>query len=188
LLALGGPVASASASGTATLSVSPATGTFDQLITITGVNFGSSEKVNIFADTTSSTPIYAAVTDSSGSFLLNRRLVAQPGGSHTWIAVGLTSGDTATTGFLAQSSTTLIPTSGLPGQTIAVKAHSLGAKEAVSIRWDTATGTILRWGRTNARGTMGNFFIVPAGATPGQHLVYTIGFHGLSAFAVFNVG
>jgi hypothetical protein len=160
---------------TARLAITPAQGTVGTPVTMTGGKFGGNEIVNIYADTTASHPVYAAFTDSAGNFRIHRRAVPEPYGSHTLIAVGQTSGVTATTSFLEQTSMMLQPRAGDPGQTIGVTGYALGASEAVSLRWDTPTGLVLREDGTDSRGTMYSFFVVPKGAEPGQHLVYGTG-------------
>jgi hypothetical protein len=160
---------------TAKLSINRTQGSFNAPITITGTGFGPSELVNVYNDATTSSPIYTAVTGNTGSFVINRRVVAQPYGSHTLIAVGHTSQRQGSTTFFMKASLGLRPTEGIPGQTIGVTGHGYGASETVKLHWDTPTGPILRRDVTNSQGNLYSFFIVPKGITPGPHLVYATG-------------
>jgi hypothetical protein len=160
---------------TANLSISRTQGSFNDPITITGTSFKPSELVNIYDDATTSSPIYTALTDSTGSFVINRRVTAMPYGSHTLVAVGQTSQIPASTTFSMHASPGLRPTEGIPGQTIGVTGHGYGASETVKLRWDTPAGPTLRQDVANSRGTLFTFFVVPKGATPSQHLVYATG-------------
>jgi hypothetical protein len=169
------------------LSISRTQGSFNDAITITGSAFGPNELVNVYDDATTSSPIYAAVTDSTGSFVINRRVVAQAYGSHMLIAVGQSSQNSANTAFFMQASLRLRPTDGVPGQTVGVTGHGFGSSEDVKLRWDSPTGPTLRQDRTNSRGTLYSFFVVPKGAAPGQHLLYATGMKTQAqAIAIFT--
>jgi hypothetical protein len=158
-----------------TLSINRTKGSFNDAITITGTGFKPNELVNVYDDVSTSLPVYAAITDSTGSFVINRHVVAQPYGSHMLIAVGQTSQIQASTTFFMQASLRLRPTEGIPDQTIGVTGHGYGANETVRLRWDSPAGPTLRQDGTNSRGTLYTFFTVPRSALPGQHLVYATG-------------
>ncbi len=160
----------------ANLSINRARGSFNAPITITGTGFGPSELVNIYNDATTSSPIYTAVTDNNtGSFVINRRVVAQAYGSHALIAVGQTSQRQGSTTFFMKASLGLRPAEGVTGQTVGVTGHGYGASETVELRWNRPTGPILRRDVTDSQGALYSFFIVPKGAMPGPHLVYATG-------------
>jgi hypothetical protein len=158
------------------LSINRTQGSFNDPITVTGAGFGPGELVHVYNDATTSSPIYTAVTDNNtGSFVINRRVVAQAYGSHTLIAVGQTSQRQGSTTFFMKASLGLRPAEGVTGQTVGVTGHGYGASETVELRWNRPTGPILRRDVTNSQGTLYSFFIVPKSATPGPHLVYATG-------------
>ena len=173
---------------TSTLSINRTKGSFNDPVTLTGTGFKPNELVNVYDDVSTSSPIYAAITDSTGSFVINRHVVAQPYGSHTLIAVGQTSQTQASATFFMQASLRLRPTEGIPGQSIGVTGHGYGASETVKLRWDSPSGPLLRQDGTDNRGTLYSFFTVPKGATPGQHLVYATGMQTQArVIAIFTV-
>ena len=156
------------------LSINRTQGSFNDPITVTGAGFGPSELVNVYNDATTSSPIYMAVTDNTGSFVINRRVAAQAYGSHTLIAVGQTSQRQGSTTYFMKASLGLRPAEGVTGQTVGVTGHGYGASETVKLHWNRPTGPILRRDVTDSQGTLYSFFIVPKDA-PGPHLVYATG-------------
>jgi hypothetical protein len=172
----------------AKLSISRTQGSFNDPITITGTGFAPSDRVTVYNDAPTSSPIYAAFTDSTGRFVITGHVAAQPYGSHRLIAIGQTSRNFGRTAFFMQASLELRPTEGIPDQTIGVTGQGYGAGDTVNLHWSTPTGPILRQDVTDSRGTLYSFFIVPPGAKPGQHLVYVTGIQTRArAIAIFTV-
>lgn len=162
----------------AALTVSPPSGAYGQSITIAGSGFGAGETVNMYADTIDSTPIYSATADSLGAITLPATVQQGAYGPHTLIAVGSSSGISATAPFTILSQTTLQKTSGGQGLRDSLSGYGFTANEAVLIYWGQAGGKLLGAKTANSLGSF-------AGASA---LAFTVPMSPTGSYPIVSVG
>jgi hypothetical protein len=165
---------------------SPASATPFHTLAVTGANFGAGEQVSIYWDSTATTPLASAAALGDGSFGASVAVPQATAGPHTLIAVGQTSGKTASAPVQVTPSVYLFPASGTAGSVAYLVGVGFGASERVA-----AIGypgfALLNAASSNTAGTAIMAFLVPASA-PG--VVYVIGYGVTSrvyAYAPFTV-
>jgi hypothetical protein len=163
---------------TPTIGVTPFSAHYGQTITIKGANFGPSEHVNLYVDSTKNVPLASTTTSTAGALVVAKGLPQNVYGPHSIVALGQTSGLSATADFKMTSLTVLGPTSGAPGAAIRVVGLGFGAQESIGLHWNTPTGALLATTTSNGLGSYGLTsavtFTVPA-SPPSTYLIYGIG-------------
>jgi hypothetical protein len=144
-----------------TLTDSPTSSMFGKVVTVSGSNYISGEGVKVYLDSTLSTPLIT--TTASGSCTFSKTFVVPDAvnGLHHLIAVGQTSGKTATVGFTIKAVVALVKTSGAQGSTQTANGHGYNASQSVVVHWSTPTGPILGTTTTNGLGAWTLNFVVP---------------------------
>ena len=157
---------------TASLTVTPNLGAFQESVNFNGSMFAPNSPVTIFTQGIGSPALATAVTDSSGSFTAPGRIPQSSYGSRIFIAVGkdLLVGAAS---FQMASRMILNPQSGPPGTTVVAQGFGFYPYWGLNITWNEST--TLGTASTDMNGTFaGNSaftFTVPSGAQPG---VYTV--------------
>jgi hypothetical protein len=169
-----------------TLTPSTPSGSPFQTIVVSGTNFGPSESVKVFWDSTASSPLATTTALGNGSFAVGVTVPQAISGTHTLIAVGQTSGRTARALFQVKPFVILSPTSGKAGATETLFAVGFPAGETVAAVWFPGF-TLQGTGTTNAVGTAVVPYTVPSVA-PGSYFVIGYGITSKAyAFAPFTV-
>ena len=95
-----------------TLALMQTTATVSQSLTVTGTNFLSDAPVKLYWDSTATTPVVTATTTASGSFTTQLTVPQAVSGTHTILAEGQGSGQTATTTVSVVPAMRIIPNAG----------------------------------------------------------------------------
>ncbi len=156
-------------------------------VTIDCYGYQPGEFVRIYWDTTATAQI-AMVYAVSGSGSATMYVPSTPGGEHTLIGVGATSGSESSADFTVQSSLSLNTTSGAGGGYAFATLKGFAANENVNIVWHNGSSSINVYSATaSSAGYATAFFTVPqlAGGT------YTVEAQGqssgFSASTQFNI-
>lgn len=183
----GGPatrVSSAAADASALQSaaglvIQPTSGTVGQTVTLTGTGFLSGEFVAVYLDTPNGMSLYAANAFPDGSFVIPSNVYWQAvNGPHTLVAVGQTSGSTASAIFTLKALIVSQPPDGSVGTIISVKGYGFGAREAVRVYWDAPVTLLVSTTSTligQIGGVNGLSVTVPASAARGWHIMTAVG-------------
>jgi hypothetical protein len=165
----------------------PSSGTVGTAVTVIGSNFESGETVNVYRDSTSSTPLLTATADGRGcAFRGQFVFTSSVSGAHQLIAVGQTSGKSATGTFTVVAKAAMSPASGPVGTHSVVRLTGFKAGQAVTIHWKTPTGTVLGSATVDTLGNAEVSIVVPADAN-GAHGVYAETTAGPNTSATFTV-
>jgi hypothetical protein len=160
-----------------TLVLNRTTTTVLQSLTVTGTNFLGGEPVKLYWDSTATPAVVTATATISGSFTTLFTVPQAISGTHMLLAMGQTSGITATASVRIVPFVAVVPTTGAAGTTAHAVGVGFGAAEHVALVWDTPQ-TALGAATSNALGTFGASppltITVPAGAAAGGHLLYAI--------------
>ncbi|MBA3943141.1 MAG: PQQ-binding-like beta-propeller repeat protein, partial [Herpetosiphonaceae bacterium] len=164
--------------GAGSLAMSPASGSFQQVISLNGTQFGPSETVSIHNDAVSSPVLSTATTTPDGSFQASATVPEATFGVHTLFAVGQSSGISAATTYSVQPVFVLAPGTVSSGSTMTGSGFGFGSTEAVKLYWDTSARP-LGTGHTSIQGTFKDagavVFTVPRGTGKGTHKIIAIG-------------
>ena len=133
-----------------------------------GTGFNANETVNLYLDSTSSTPITSVKAASNGTFTKLFAVPEAKGGSHSIIAKGASSAKQTTKSISVSPTLTRTPYQGVPGTSIAVTVYGFGASETVRLDFFSTTTVLLGNITTNAKGT-GTLNITMPDATNGWH-------------------
>ena len=172
-------------SAAATVVISPTSGTPLQTIVMNGTHFGASEVVKVFWDTVGTTPLIMPST-TGGAFVAALILPQARAGTHTLIAVGQTSGQTAHTTIQIKPAIFLSPTSGTAGSTVRLTGMGFGTRETVEGLWYPGAH-LLTTGSSNAVGTVALSFTVPLSPTGTYTVVASGRTTTMSAARTFTV-
>jgi hypothetical protein len=149
-----------------------------QTIVVTGTNFGPNESVALFWDSAATAPLTTTTASAAGTITTRVAVPQAPAGAHMVLAVGLSSGDAASTIVAVRPWLLLVPASGRAGSQTAVSGFGFGALEQVTLGWDNPAQTA-GVATTNALGTFyGTAAVtltVPLAAPPGPHTVVGVG-------------
>lgn len=157
-------------------------------IIVSGSGFKASETVNLYFDSSSSTVLGSVTANSSGQFTKTIKAPYAVGGNHLVVAKGVSSGRKASRTYTLRASFSRSPSSGPIGTTIDVTVRGYGANEYVQVRWESATGKLLRTLRTNSLGTATSSFALPSGVCQGLHDMIATGLtSGLKAWKTVTV-
>jgi IPT/TIG domain len=159
---------------TATMSVSPSSGSYQTNLTFTGSMFAPNESVEIYTSGVGSAVLATATADSSGSFTVTAREPQGTYGARLFLGVGRSSGKLGAASFSVKPRLILNPTSGAPGSTVTATGYGFGPLEQVTVTWENPS-TLLGTVRADIHGTFGGnaavTFTVPAGAPVGANRV-----------------
>src|SRR5262249_10274384 len=108
-------------------------------IQVSCANFGGSESVRIYWDSTAATQRLSIRASASGDGTGTLTIPDATGGAHRVIALGATSGLTTEQPFTVTPSFGLSAASGNVGATLTATLKGFGAAEAVNLSWDGAT-------------------------------------------------
>jgi hypothetical protein len=167
--------------------LSPSNGSYKQTVSATGNGYGASEQVNLYWDSTSSTPIATTTSTSTGSFAATFRVPASIGGSHTVSAIGQTSGTTTSAPFHVIPKLVLQTAAGPQGSSVGITGYGFAAGDSVTLSWDTTGGTPLGTAKTNQSGSLPATAVTIPVAPYGPHIVYAVGASGATASSTFRV-
>lgn len=160
------------------LTVTPPSGIFPQTLILSGTAFTANEVVHVYDQSVSATPLYTGTADTSGTVVMTGTFPLSVYGAHTLVALGQTSGLTATATYTVKPGLLLRPLVGTGGATAVVSGSGFGAHEAVTLYWDRPLQSV---GATTSS-TVGAFYgatgvtiTIPVGTTAGWHLIYGLG-------------
>jgi hypothetical protein len=160
-----------------TLSLDQAAATVSQRVTVTGTNFLGGEPVALSWDGTTTPPVVTATTTVSGSFGTLFRVPQAISGTHTVVAVGQSSGRTASATINVTPAVRATPNSGAAGTQARVLGVGFGAAEPITLLWDTPR-MVMGTATSNAVGTFGASpsltIMVPTGAATGSHVLLAV--------------
>jgi hypothetical protein len=168
------------------LVVSPPSGVPYQTLTLTGTTFAAAEPVKLFWDSTASTPLTTATTLANGSFVVHLPVPQAAAGAHTLLALGQTSGKSASAPFTVKPAVFLSPNHGKAGSVASLTGVGFDGGETVAALWYPGL-KVLKSGASNALGTVALSVTVPLSAT-GNYAVIGYGLtskqYGAASFQV----
>jgi subtilisin len=171
----GGNLASATYTVNSSVSDLPATATVGSPLTATAHGFAAGETVSFrWYDTTTEFTVLASVPASAtGMATLTVPTPAAFKGSHQFDVIGSTSGAKITKFVTMNPSLGLNPTTGPTGAPVTVSLNGYGKNEVVTVKWfaTTSSSTTVASVTVSAIGSGSGSFVVPAGATQGDHKV-----------------
>ena len=159
---------------------------------LTAKGFAANEKVNIYLDSTSSTPLDTASAGANGSFYDGLILPDIGAGSHTIIAKGVTSAKSATSpAFGIYPTIRRDPFTGAPGDALLITGRGFGANETVNVVFylDAADSQPVALGSFTANATgSGTLSTTFPPSPPGLHDYYGKGVTtGLIAWGAMQI-
>jgi hypothetical protein len=122
------------------LRLSPATGLESAAVGLTVCGYAAGETIHAYWDSTSGTLLGSAPADATGSAAITYLVPYGPGGLHTVIVVGATSGVSTSAHFLIQPTLSEFPKQGYPGSTVAVSGRNYAANEQVLVNFQGQSG------------------------------------------------
>jgi hypothetical protein len=156
----------------------PSSGSVQSKVVVTGTNFGASEAVKVYWDTTSTSPVSSTTSTAMGTFAVTFSVPYAVSGTHTIIAVGQSSAISATTTFKVTPRVVLAHVSGQPGAQNIVYGYGFGASETVTATWGSTGGLKLGTATTTGLGTFSGAsaitFTTPMSPS-GSYSVYAVG-------------
>lgn len=174
----------------AAIVVTPAQVHPQQLITVTGTNFGMTEGVKVYWDMTSTASL-TATTTSAGAFTAVLRAPQAAFGAHSVIAVGQRSSRSANAPVSIQPGLKLQPATGASGATVQATGAGFGALEPVSLHWRSPGGPLLATTTSSSVGTIGATsavtFTVPVSPAGSYRVYATNSTTGAQTFVLFTV-
>ncbi|MBI4498958.1 MAG: hypothetical protein HY689_13785 [Chloroflexi bacterium] len=157
------------------ITTSPTSGVAGAAISLSGQHFGAGATVTVRWDGSSGTVLGTTLANASGAFsgLTVFIPVAASVGDHLLSASDGTLSATTPLAVLPDATLVLTPSSGLPGTQVEAAGAGFGANGAVTLRWETFTGTVLATAATESSGAFTGVRIrIPADATTGSHTVH----------------
>jgi virginiamycin B lyase len=160
----------------ANLSASPDTAAYQAPLEFTGSGFAAGENVLIYLSGIGSTVLTSAAADSSGGITAAVRTPPSPLGPRIFLGLGQTSGKFGAASFSENPRLVMIPDSGTPGSSAVINAAGFPSSTEVEFFWDkpsTNLGRGITFPDGSLVGKRALPFKVPAGASPGIHIIYT---------------
>jgi hypothetical protein len=149
-----------------------------QPVALTCTHFGGAETIAVFWDSIHTRPLTTTLTDGSGALSTTVTAPQAISGTHTIIAVGLTTHLYATTPMTVQPELLVRPSSGPAGTRMVTMGFGFGGGQPITVYRDMPA-TPLGTASSNALGTFYGASAVtgtvPLAASVGQHRVYGIG-------------
>jgi hypothetical protein len=158
----------------ATVSLSQTGGPPGTEVTTAGSGFARSEKVAIYVNHISGSPLIVATADASGAFSASAREPQTPYGPIDLYAVGVTSGKLGAASFFVTAAMGVTPRTGVPGDTVSTTGLGFGAGEIVDIYWGQPR-QLLGTAVANRQGTGSLKIAIPANAPRGFNAVIGVG-------------
>jgi subtilisin len=170
-----GNLASAAYTVNSSVTDLPTTATVGSPLTATAHGFAAGETVSFkWYDTTTELTVLASVPASAtGLATLNVPTPAAFKGSHQFDVIGSTSGAKITKFVTINPSLGLNPTTGTTGAPVTMSLTGYGKNEVVTVKWfaTTSSSTTIASVTVSAIGGGSGSFVVPEGATQGDHKV-----------------
>jgi hypothetical protein len=167
-----------------TLSVSPGQGAAGTKISITGQGFQPETTIVIHLDSSAGTHLATATAGSTGKVSLAAKIPATTYGTHSAVAVG--SGRTlARASFKVLAALALSPATATSRTVVHATLTGFLAGQAITIRLNSATGTVVAHAKAAADGEATTSFRAPA--RPGRYRIYATTSAGPQASATLTV-
>jgi hypothetical protein len=139
---------------TASLSVSPASGSYRRSLTFTGSGFAPNESVQIYIKGIGSAVLASATADASGRFNATARAPQGTWGPRIFLSLGQRSGKLGAANFSMTPRLILEPNAGAVGATVAAHGFGFASLETVDVYWENPA-TLLGTAQTDLHGTFG---------------------------------
>ena len=154
---------------TPTLSVSPGQGAAGTKISITGQGFQPKTTIVIHLDSSAGTHLATVTAGSTGKISLAAKIPATTYGTHSAVAVG--SGRTlARASFKVLAAVALSPATATSGTMVHATLSGFRAGQAITVRLNSATGTVMAHAKAASDGEVTTSFRAPA--RPGSYRIY----------------
>jgi hypothetical protein len=152
-----------------TLSVSPGQGAAGTKISITGQGFQPKTTIVIHLDSSAGTHLATVTAGSTGKISLAAKIPATTYGTHSAVAVG--SGRTlARASFKVLAAVALSPATATSGTVVHATLSGFRAGQAITVRLNSATGTVMAHAKAASDGEVTTSFRAPA--RPGSYRIY----------------
>jgi hypothetical protein len=155
--------------GTGSLVLSPSSGPVGTSIAVSGQGFRAGEIVDLFLDSTATTPVANVTADAGGAFAGAFKLPNRTAGYHKVAAKGRVSGLKTAKSFKVVPSLSRNPSQATAGSTVKLAARGFAARERVEVHWETAAGPVVAALTTSSTGSGSASFAIPTGTLPGRH-------------------
>jgi len=161
------------------VTLNAATGVYHQGVAVSGSRFRARERVRLYWDRISATPLGAATVASNGSFKITVTVPQAVSGTHAVLAVGASSRLRGRATLRVVPSIVLLRTLGASGVRNKVSGYGFAAHERVTVYWEPRSGSGVRLGAAiaNAVGTFTDrtaiSYTTPA-AKPGRYAVAAV--------------
>jgi hypothetical protein len=164
---------------TATLTLSPGSAVPGTPIAIAGSGFAANENIQVVWQHGSTSKVLATLTaDAGGAAAGTTNLPLTAYGTNLVYALGESSGLFGAALLSVTPRMSTVPNAGVPGTRAVAQGSGFGAREMVQIYWASPL-QLLGTAIANADGTFTGAtalgFTIPAGAAPGENLIYGIG-------------
>ena len=167
-----------------TLSVSPGQGAAGTKISITGQGFQPKTTIVIHLDSSAGTHLATVTAGSTGKISLAAKIPATTYGTHSAVAVG--SGRTlARASFKVLAAVALSPATATSGTMVHATLSGFRAGQAITVRLNSATGTVLAHAKAASDGKATTSFLAPA--RPGRYRIYATTSAGPGASATLTL-
>jgi Fibronectin type III domain len=167
-----------------TLSVSPGQGAAGTKISITGQGFQPKTTIVIHLDSSTGTRLATVTAGPTGKISLAARIPATTYGTHSALAVG--SGRTlARASFKVLAAVAVSPATATSGTVVHATLSGFRAGQAITIRLNSATGTVMAHAKAASDGKATTSFLAPA--RPGGYWIYATTSAGPEARATLTV-
>jgi Fibronectin type III domain len=167
-----------------TLSVSPGQGAAGTKISFTGQNFQPETTIVIRLNSTAGTRLATATAGSTGKISVAAKIPATTYGTHSAVAVG-PGGTLARASFKVLAALALSPATATSGTPVHATLTGFQAGQAITIRLNSATGTVVAHAKAASDGKATASFRAPA--RPGSYRVYATTSDGIKASATLSV-
>jgi hypothetical protein len=154
----------------ATLVANPSRVVYSQTVVVTGTHFGASEPVRTYWDSPASAPLTSTVSTSTGTFHQSIVVPQTISGAHVLIAIGQTSGISATASLAVKPS--LVAGNATLGVPARIQGFGFGPNERVKVWWNTTPPMLLG---TASATSAGSFVLTCTPAATGTHVLYAVG-------------
>ena len=173
----------AARSTTASITLSPTSGSVGTVVSVSGTGFQSGETVKL---SWGSAGVGSSTASNRGAFSASFTVPPTPGGSHTVVATGESSGLSASAVFTVTAALTLKTTGGPPGTKVKGAVSGFGAAETVSLTFPASVAVVTS-AITNPAGSATLTFTVPPETNGNYTALATGAASGLTAVSSFAV-
>jgi virginiamycin B lyase len=159
---------------TASLTVSPDTGTYGTPLTFTGSGFGAGETVEIYQSGIGSPVLAHAAADGTGSFTVTAFGPQSQNGQRLFLGEGRESRKVGAASYTMTASLVAYPDSGAAGGSSVARGYGYAPYQTVYVYWDNPA-TLLGSAAADVNGTFDGdaalTFVVPSGAVAGINVL-----------------